>query len=334
MFFAYNRDLPKVEKYILDFLGPRDLVNAKQVCSHWAVSVRRYILQLDANRTSDLMKRAFLEPVPFHVVLKVPKTFRYLTVNDRKEVYILGVDRIMQLNAASLQVNKTMMFEHSKDYQEGLVRPNFGYANMLQIHANKEGSRFLVKAPQFLRHPSSGRGIQTLECWKYCSSTDLLIFSGSGKKSMRYNSDVVGTNILSEKKKTKDNRYIEKKTKKSVLLKMKNVLKATDIFQLGTDMYMFTAQNHTSKRCTLISVAHMRMADSFYVRNIANIQMDHRSLELRIVGTRVFCYKRGVCSPYTDTPENRISQTNIAVFDIWNPDSVESDGMFTKIKHN
>ena len=331
MFFAYNRDLPQVETYILDFLGPRDLVNAKQVSSHWAVSVRRYILQLDANRTSDLMKRAFLEPVPFHVVLKVPKTFRYLTVNDRKEVYILGVDRIMQLNAVSLQVNKTMMFEHSKDYQEGLVWPNLGYANSMQIHASKEGSRFLVNG----WHLSSGRGIERLECWKYCSSTDLLIFSGSGKKSMKYNSDVIGTNILYEKKKTKDNRYIEKKTKKSDLLKMKKILKATDIIQLGPDIYMFTAENHKSKRCTLISVAHMRIADS-YVRNIANIQMDHELLELRIVGTRVFCYERGFSynKSVDDTPEDRISQTNIAVFDIWNPDSVESDGKFAKIKHN
>ena len=87
MFNEYKRELPHVERQIFDFLGPRDLVNAKQVCKHWAISVRRYIGQLDANRTSDLMKRAFLEPVPFHVVVEVPQTFHDLTINDRKEIY-------------------------------------------------------------------------------------------------------------------------------------------------------------------------------------------------------------------------------------------------------
>ena len=48
MFHAYKRNIPHVEDAILDSLGPRDLVNTKQVCRGWASAVRRYIGQLDA----------------------------------------------------------------------------------------------------------------------------------------------------------------------------------------------------------------------------------------------------------------------------------------------
>ena len=117
-----------MERLIFDCLGPRDLVKAKQVCKHWAISVKRYISQLDANRTSDLMKRAFLKPLTSFVIIQVPQTFRDLTINNTKEIYILGDDKVMQLDSVNFQVKKTMMFEwREEDYLERIKRQEIGY---------------------------------------------------------------------------------------------------------------------------------------------------------------------------------------------------------------
>ena len=61
MFSVHKRDLPDVEKKILDMVGPRDLVRAKQVCKGWAAAVRRYIKNMDPQRISDLMELASVD---------------------------------------------------------------------------------------------------------------------------------------------------------------------------------------------------------------------------------------------------------------------------------
>ena len=154
MFFYLKRDLPEVERQILDSLGPRDLVNAKQVCRHWATSVRRYIQQLDADKTSDLMKRAFRERHSFYAVVTITQTFHDLTVNDRKEMYILSDDKIMQFDTDKLHVTKTKMFERNIwfEKEEDYLTRGIHF----RIHANDDGSQFLVKNPLH----------NAVQCWK------------------------------------------------------------------------------------------------------------------------------------------------------------------------
>ena len=314
MFFYLKRDLPEVERKILDSLGPRDLVNAKQVCRHWATSVRRYIQQLDADKTSDLMKRAFRERHSFYAVVTITQTFHDLTVNDRKEMYILSDDKIMQFDTDKLHVTKTKMFERNIwfEKEEDYLTRGIHF----RIHANDDGSQFLVKNPLH----------NAVQCWKYMQSTDLLVYSGDSKKRMKYNSDVVGTKIVPQRKK------ISRKD----LLKIKTCLNANDIVQLGCGLIMFTQQSTSpliAKSITLISVAYM--CQPFYAKNIAMVQMNPKYSKLRVVGTRVFCYESGIplhtkCPE--NAPENYTPRPEIAVFDIWNPASVESDSLFTEIK--
>ena len=309
MFHEYGRDLPQVERQILDSIGPRDLVICKLVCKHWATSVRRYIRQLDANRTSDLMQRAFHDKVRTRSFIEVPQTFYDLTVNDRKEIYILGDDKIMKLDSVTFQVTKTMMFERNiwSEKEENYLKRGLRF----RIHANEDGSQFLVKNPLH----------DAVQCWKYQRSTDLLNCVGS-KTRMKYNSDAVGTKIVSQ------GRKISKKD----LLKIKTCLNAYDIVQLGCGLCMFTIMNPWDISLgTLICVAYM--SQSFYQKTIANVQMDPRYLKLRVVGTRVFCYESGIplhtrC-PEND-PDNYTPRSRIVVFDIWNPASVKSEGVLTK----
>ena len=70
------------EDHILDNLGPRDLVSAKQVCKRWSAAVRRYIRHLDAQKKSELMGEAFLEPVEIYATVKVPHPVRDLAFKE------------------------------------------------------------------------------------------------------------------------------------------------------------------------------------------------------------------------------------------------------------
>ena len=307
-----------MERLIFDCLGPRDLVKAKQVCKHWAISVKRYISQLDANRTSDLMKRAFLKPLTSFVIIQVPQTFRDLTINNRKEIYILGDDKVMQLDSVNFQVKKTMMFEwREEDYLERIKRQEIGYGNCLRIFANKDGSRFSINDPY--------RVYKKIEYRKYLSQPDTLWYSGDDKTKTRmvYNSDVICTKILPD----------GKKISKTYLQVVKTNSKAIYLIKLASDLYMYTAEYDESKLYTLIRVAHMSTIGTFVVKNVANIKMNPRYVKLRLVGTRVFCYENGMS--FADgmkvAPENYEPRSKIVVFDIWNPNSVESDGILTKI---
>ena len=85
MFSIHNRDLPEVEKCILDKLGQRDLLHSKQVCKSWANAVRRYIGRLSAGRISDLMRSALLERVPTYGVIDLPQPVRDLAINESKQ---------------------------------------------------------------------------------------------------------------------------------------------------------------------------------------------------------------------------------------------------------
>ena len=85
MFSVYNRDLPEVEKCILDKLGQRDLLHSKQVCKSWANAVRRYIGRLSAGRISDLMRSALLERVPTYGVIDLQQPVRDLAINESKQ---------------------------------------------------------------------------------------------------------------------------------------------------------------------------------------------------------------------------------------------------------
>ena len=311
MFHEYGRDLPQVERQILDSIGPRDLVICKLVCKHWATSVRRYIRQLDANRTSDLMQRAFHDKVRTRSFIEVPQTFYDLTVNDRKEIYILGDDKIMKLDSVTFQVTKTMMFERNiwSEKEENYLKRGLRF----RIHANEDGSQFLVKNPLH----------DAVQCWKYQRSTDLLNCVGS-KTRMKYNSDVVGTKISQRRKISKND-----------LLKIRTCLHAWDIVQLGCGLCMFTIINPWDMSCILICVAYM--SQPFYQKTIANVQMNPKYLKLRVVGTRVFCFENGTLlqrrCPEND-PDNFTPRQRIAVFDIWNPASVESEGIVTKRYHH
>ena len=322
MFFEYKRDLPQVERLIFNLLCPRDLVNAKQVCKDWAISVRRYLGQLDANRTSELMKMAFLEPLPSYVIVKVPTSFRDLTINNRKEIYILGDGKIMQLDSVNFQVKKTMMYELREDYLEKIESPENGYAygNCLNIFVNKDGSQFLVQDP----YHRSRRSCKIFEYRKCMSTPDILRYSLKGKTRTRmsYNAEMISTKILSDRK----------KLSQGDLLKVKTELKALYIIELSWDLYMYTAKNHKSEFHTLICVARMSTTGTFTVKNIANIKMFYLYVTLRVVGTRVFCYERGMffTSAMEVVSTNYPPRNRIVVFDVWNPESVESDGNLTK----
>ena len=321
MFFEYKRDLPRVDRKVFDSLGPRDLVRAKQVCKSWAFSVRRYIRQVDANRASDLMKRAFNVQHSFQVVVEIPQTYRDLTINDRGEIYILGVGKIMQLDTVNFQVTKTMIMERNicSDVPEEeylyLYEEYLKLGKHYCLFANKAGSQFMVKNP-----------FGVVQSWRYMRSTGHLVQSGNSKTRMKYNSDAVGTKIVTQKK----------NISKSDLLKFKRCLNAYDIVQLGGGLFMHTNENLWDNSCALISVTSIsNPVDGAFSKNIANVQMDPKNLKLRVVGTKVLCYER--CNLFPKTPENEsendVPSSKIIVFDIWNPASVESEGMCSKIMY-
>ena len=186
MFFAYNRDLPEVERYIFDMLGPRDLVWAKQVCRGWAVAVRRYIGHLNPQRTSDLMKEAFQEPVPIFAVITLPQPVIDLTINDNREVYILGQGTIMKLDNMNLSVSETMDIGEPM----GNATVNSATGNDKKIYASKSGNIFQVKDFQF----------NTIDKYKRYRSSKCLAYDGKKKAPMSKNVEVTGTRILSEKR--------------------------------------------------------------------------------------------------------------------------------------
>ena len=313
MFFEFQRDLPQVERLIFDCLGPRDLVKAKRVCRNWAVSVRRYIGQLDANRTSDLMRRAFLEPLPSFIIVEVPQRFYDLTINIRKEIYLLGTDRVMRLDSVNFQVEKTMMFKWREGNLERIKRGEIGYDKWSRMFVNKDGSQFLIRDP--------GHAASNIFGYRKCSSQpDILRFSTKTNTRMVYNADAIRTKILSDRK----------KMSKRDLLRAKASLKATYIVQLAWDLYLYTASdNNEGQLHTFIGVARMSTTDTFVVKNIANIKMNPLYVKLRVVGTRVFCYEKGKSGADWLKAIGYKPSNKIAVFDIWNPDSVESDGVLT-----
>ena len=111
MFQAFNRDLPQVEERILDMLGPKDLISAKQVCKDWAETVRRFTGLLEGLKKSyflDALSGESFDPVSVYATVKTPMRVRGLTINKSKEVYIIGETKIIQLDPSSLQVKRSV----------------------------------------------------------------------------------------------------------------------------------------------------------------------------------------------------------------------------------
>ena len=152
MFLAYKRTFPKVECLIFDQLGPRDLVRSKQVCKGWAMAVRRCFGQLGSKRKSDLMEEAFLEPIQTYATVTLPSSYpgrpsnvRDLTINDMKEVYVLGDGCIMQFDSANFKVSKTMSVDTIPRWVDHKKNPK---AEM-RIYASQNGKYFEVNGGFF-----------------------------------------------------------------------------------------------------------------------------------------------------------------------------------------
>ena len=298
MFHVHMKNIPHVEDIILNDLGPRDLVKAKQVSKGWAYAVRRYVGQLSKERTSDLLEKAFLEPVQTHVTVKLPQKVMDLTINDNNKVFILGEKSILQLNPVNFHVSRNLVLERSKDAGD--------CGNDIEgrwiLFASKTGRNFQVKNK---RH--------TLK-FRISGSGDILKYVGiAAGRSNNGNDEVIGTRILPRKLPQR--------------LDLRKGLQASDIIQLPNGIYMCAVEKAGAQEPrTQIYVfgkifqifeggemerLWFRYATLIAPKLIATVPM--RGVKLRVVGTRVFCYSSGLGN-------------TVIVFDVWNPSSVEIHG--------
>jgi len=321
MFHAYMRNIPELEDIILTNLGPRDLVNAKQVSKGWAGAVRRYVGQLQnknkkqLERTSDLMEQAFLEPVQMHATVKLPQKVRDLTINGNGKVFILGEESIMELDTCNFHVIKNMVLERKKD-----VRGR----ELLWDRENK------VEGPWLLFAGKTGRQFQlknhrhTLK-FKTSRAPGILNYVGIAGRS-NGNGEVIGTRILP--------RFLP------LRVDPRTGLQASDVIQLPNGIYMCAVEKDNTESYlqeprtqiyvfgktfetndgnrTKMERLMYRYATIIAPKLIAVVPMS--DVRLCVVGTRVFCYNNG-----TGCKDAGLRDT-IIVFDAWNPASVETLG--------
>ena len=282
----------------MDMLGPRDLVKAKQVCKRWAMAVRRYIGHLDAARTSALMEMAFFEPVPIYAVVNLGQTVRDLTMNENKEVFVLGSDNIIQLDTLNFTMNKTLVFEKREDPKERPVIPNLkpgDWWSQSSLYCSSDGCEFEVEDNWTIFQYSKSNSSAVLEfVGRWCTD-----------KAMDYqrNPKVVDTKILS---KTSNDTNLRRA--------LKNRLGGeTQIYELASNAYLVTAGNVNKWEEETLVAMIWEKNNSVTMKLIAKIGM--RDAKLRVIGTRVFCYENFFI--------DRESSHNLIVFDVWNAMSVE-----------
>ena len=254
MFLAHKRNLPHVEDQILERLGPRDLVAAKQASKGWATAVQRYIEQLDPERTSDLMTEAFLEPVQVYAIVKLPQTVRDLSITQGKEVYILGDDCVIQLDAADFHVRKCLLLD----------KILWCHENEVLISAHKNGRQFEVgcKGCWPIRYSWSGR-------------TQRLMDKGAKASGVITKTKAVGIRI--------SDRTV--KMSKKHLENLQRGLSATDIASLANGFLLFSVEGMESEDASWI------FAYKAYVmapRLIAMVPL--KNAKLSVIGTRVLCH--------------------------------------------
>ena len=286
-----------MEKHIFDMLGPRELVEAKQVCKGWAMAVRRYTGLVDVRRTSDLMEMAFFEPVPIYAVVNLSQTVRDLTINKNKEVYVLGNDNIIQLDTLNFNMNKTMVFEKREDQKENPVTPKHGgWWCHLNLYCSSDGCKFLVEG-FYNFHICEYKKSKSSEVLKYVAKTPLPI-----AHRMRRNAYVVDAKIISKTSRDPNLRQF-----------LKQKVGALSIIELAHNIYLVSARNPRNKEETLVSII-CEKNNCVTMKLIAKIGM--LIAKIRVIGTRVFCQENRIGS--------REPSHHIIMFDVWNPMSVES----------
>ena len=306
MFALHKRELPQVEKHILDMLGPRELVLAKQVCKDWAMVVRRYLGHMDATRTSDLMEMAFFEPVPIYAIVNLSQTVRDLTINKNKAVYVLGNDNIIKLDTLNFTMNKTMVLEKSEDpkedpayYRNTPPTRQGGWWYHLNLYCSNDGCKFLVDG-FYKFHILEYKKSKSSEVLKFVAKTPLTY-----PICMQRNAHVVDTKIVSKTSRDPNLRQF-----------LKEKLGALYIIELANNVYLVSAENPRNKEETLVGMV-CEKNNCVTLKLIAQIGM--RYAKLRVIGTRVFCYENGI---YLTPAE---PSHYVIVFDVWNPMSVKSN---------
>ena len=288
MFKTYRRNLPEMEDRILDELGPRDLVSAKQVCRDWCTVVRRYVgQQQGASRIPSLMEQAFFEPVKTYATVKLPFPVRDLTINDKKrktkkrqqgDVFILGEKGIVQLNATTLQVVKRMDIEVSEEDAREFpwIAGEEALKGDMHINVGRTGRDFEVKIH---RSPVNIlQGYCTLRYKLTPGSDDHLVCLGKKKSSLLKNSNTTSMHTS-----------LTKKISKQSLHHYQLYGLIHDIVQISDDMCIFS-------RCVLDKEG---WSDIFVVKRnkfcpcgsdiikptlVATLPMEY--VKLRVIGTR------------------------------------------------
>ena len=311
MFTPQKRDLPLVEKHILDMLGPRELVKAKQVGKQWATAVRRYVDHADANRISNLMEMAFFEPVPIYAVVDLGQTVRDLTINENKEVYVLGNVSVIQLDTEDFNMNKTMWLEMRKDPNESptIPRPRRGfYWGHLTLYCSNDGRKFEV----------DGFYNWIVYEYKKRKSSEVLRFVSRRRwhkpEDCKSNPKVVDTKIVSKTRRDPNLRQLLAE-KLGFCARPGEPADLQTFVELASNTYLVSAPNQKNNKETLVAMV-CEKDNSMTMKLIAKIRL--APVKIRVIGTRVFCYEN-INNTMFKKPSN-----HIIIFDVWNPMSVKS----------
>ena len=306
MFSFDNRDIPEVEKNILSYLGPRDLVRAKQVSKEWRSGVKRYLNHLKTSKSNvekikDLYKSAFLEPVTCFATVRLHKCEVDIAVNDAGEVYILSEGSILQIDIASMCLEAELPFPtaHAERWQNFTKREG-----SKELSVSDDGQRFTVmihdeKKPMgekrvdlfTFRRDMSGRALQ----WSSCGGP---LSGGLASQHGKLN----------------------------ILKTVKNFAHTslTDIVWLHDKTVAMFAMN--SKEEDGKPESRVYGIDAARVPSLLAI-VPMTSVRLHVVGTRVICHtKSQVMSNWAQLDLTRhnpeANSKDIIILDVWNPDSV------------
>ena len=252
------------------------------------------------------MEMAFSEPVPIYAVVDLGQSVRDLTINENKQVYVLGDDNIVQLNTENFNRNKTMMLEKRANEEENIrgFAPNPRYGDRwarLRLYCSDDGSKFEVAG--------------NLSNLSYYNEYEKLNSSVVVKfVSRRHNQETNGPNAKVVDTKIVSKTSMDPHLRQSLITKLGfNVNNPDpDLYRLAGNIYLASGPNLKNDEETLVAMISEK-DNSVTMKLIARICM--RSARLRVIGTRVFCY------------ENHLNHlkpnNNIIIFDVWNPMSVE-----------